>query len=164
MNLREYGDKLFGEDLLEMVKNNPYYAFFILAASLEFVAKCRLKLLGKKKPKGISEQAIYTSAINNLAAFSDYRRFNDPRDVNKNKIYSLIRCGLLHTTMPGKDIVLHSEHNDLDNNIVGCVDFYNDVKNAWEEIKNIPCILSYLECNKGLMIVEDNNYIRSKKK
>ena len=149
MTLEEYGDKLINDDLGKLVESNPYFAFIVLASAIEFIARCRdgnnAKESGKK----------YVETIDCLNSFEKYRKFTIIKGKgHTNKIYTDLRCGLLHTTMPDKGIKLSSGENELQNNVVGCVSLYEDVKKAWAEIKSDPSILQYLQTNKGLVISE----------
>ena len=147
MTLEEYGNKLINEDLEQLVESNPYLAFIVLLAVIEFIARCRKKLKNFHNSKDTKKR--YVEAINNINAFKAYKQLNYQ---DSNKLYTLLRCGLLHSTIPDNGITLSSEENDLPNNIVGCISLYNDVKQAWTEIKQDTSVLSYLQNHKGLVI------------
>ena len=153
MTLEEYGDKLINDDLGKLVESNPYFAFIVLASAIEFIARCNncRESQDIHHAKRISKK-VYLKAINTLKSFKKYRQL---KEKNGNKLYTLLRCGLVHTTMPNKGITLSSEKNELQNNVVGCMSLYEDVKNAWAEIKADPSILQYLQTNNGLVISED---------
>lgn len=154
MTLEQYGDKLINEDLSELVTDNPYFAFIVMSSAIEFIARCRSKLHDFHNKSNSGKR--YVDAINSLNAFAKYRVFNVPQGVGQtNKLYTTIRCGLLHAAMPNRGIILSSEYNDLHNNIVGCLSLYEDIKAAWEEIKTDNQILPYLQNNKGLVISEN---------
>ena len=147
MTLEEYGNKLINDDLGKLVESNPYFAFIVLASAIEFIARCRLQDIHTKE---ISKK-VYLKAINKLKSFKKYRQL---KEKNGNKLYTLLRCGLAHTTMPDKGITLSSGENELQNNVVGCVSLYEDVKKAWAEIKSDATILHYLQTHNGLVISE----------
>ncbi len=154
ITLEKYGNKLINVDLNKLVNDNPYFAFIVLSSTIEFIARCRSKLRDFHNKSNTGKR--YVDTIDNLDAFAKYRVFNVPQGKgHTNKLYTTIRCGLLHSAMPNRGIILSSKHNDLPNNIVGCLSLYEDVKSAWEEIKTDNQIRSYLQNYKGLVISED---------
>ena len=162
MTLEQYGDKLINEDLSKLVNDNPYFAFIVMSSAIEFIARCRRKLHNFHNKSNSGKR--YVDAIDNLNSFAKYRVYNVPQGKgHTNKLYTTIRCGLLHAAMPNRGIILSSEHNDLPKNIVGCLSLYEDVKAAWEEIKKDNQILSYLQSNKGIVISENLPSCRNKK-
>lgn len=162
MTLEQYGDKLINEDLRKLVNDNPYFAFIVISSAIEFIARCRSKLPNFHNKSNSGKR--YVDAIDNLNAFAKYRVFNEAKgNGHTNKLYTSIRCGLLHSAMPNRGIILSSEHNNLRQNIVGCQSLYEDVKAAWKEIKTDNQILSYLQSNKGIVISENlPSYINKK--
>lgn len=154
MTLEQYGDKLINEDLNQLVKDNPYFAFIVMSSAIEFIARCRSKLNNFHSKNNTSKR--YMDAINSLSAFEKYRVFNVTQGKGQtNKLYTAIRCGLLHATMPNKGIILSSKNNDLTNNVIGCISLYEDVKAAWKEIKSDRNISNYLKNNKGIVITRE---------
>ena len=154
MTLEQYGDKLINDDLSKLVNDNPYFAFIVMSSAIEFIARCRSKLHNFHNKNKTGKR--YVDAIDNLNAFAKYRVYNVPQGKgHTNKLYTTIRCGLLHAAMPNRGIILSSERNDLPQNIVGCLSLYEDVKAAWEEIKTDNQIMSYLKRNKGIVISEN---------
>ncbi|MBO7128539.1 MAG: hypothetical protein J6W05_02045 [Prevotella sp.] len=163
MTLEQYGNKLINEDLSKLVNDNPYFAFIVMSSAIEFIARCRDIPENFHDDKYGSRQG-YVDAIDNLNAFAKYRIFNVPKGKgHTNKLYTTLRCGLLHAAMPNYGIILSSEHNDLPNNIVGCLSLYEDVKAAWEEIKTDNLILPNLQSNKGIVISENLSSCINKK-
>lgn len=162
MTLEQYGNKLINEDLSKLVNDNPYFAFIVMSSAIEFIARCRGKLQDFHNKSNTGKR--YVDTIDNLDAFAKYRVFNVPQgNGHTNKLYTTIRCGLLHSAMPNRGIILSSEYNNLPQNIVGCLSLYEDVKAAWEEIKTDNQILSYLQSNKGIVISEKLPSCRNKK-
>ena len=159
MTLKEFGDK-FINDVNPIVDTNPYLAFFIMSAALEFISRCKACLPNFHKKDGSSDR--YVKAINNIKALKPYRIFNRQtiyktkngkyKKKNTNDLYSVIRCGLLHAGMPNEGLTLSSELNELENKVVGCKSLYADIRNAWQELKSNTKVLSYLESTNALTI------------
>lgn len=101
---------------------------------------------------------MFVFAIDNINALSSYRIFNYNTGGNRhsNKLYKALRCGLLHAAMPDVDIVLSSNTNELGRNTVGCKSLYDDIKNAWEEIKGIADVEEYLNKTKAIVISQQH--------
>ncbi len=146
--IEEVGDSLFCNELEDLVKKNPFMAFVIMSAILEFIAKCN------KKPvdffsSGHSQIDCY-EAINNINALNKYSIFNKTtkdskgKDKNNNDLYEKLRCGMLHSFFPKGGIILSSSTNDLSKKIVGAHEFYCDLQKAWNEIKNDSDTRSYI--------------------
>lgn len=155
MTLEQYVNKLINEDLSKLVNDNPYFVFIVMSSAIDYIARCRDIPEDFHDDKYGSIQG-YVDAIENLNAFAKYRFFNVQKGKgHTNILYTTLRRGLLHATMPNYGIILSSEQNDLPNNIVGCLSIYEDVKAAWEEIKTDNLILPNLQSNKGLVISED---------
>ena len=162
MTLKEFGDN-FINDIEPIVETNPYLAFFIMSAALEFISRCKACLPDFHKKDGSSDR--YVNAINNIKALKPYRIFNKKvryrakngkyKKKNTNDLYSVIRCGLLHAGMPNEGLTLSSDLNELGKRIVGCKSLYADIKNAWQEIKSNTNILNYLENTKALTISKE---------
>lgn len=146
MTLKELGDNIILNDLNLIVSSNPYLAFFIMAGTLEFIARCKCQL--EDFQDGSHTKGRFVEAINNIDALAAYRVLNfKDNDKDNNLLYNSIRCGLLHAGIPDKGIILSAEKNDLEKKVVGCKDLYEDIKKAWAEIKNDPKIDSYISTN-----------------
>lgn len=160
MPLKDYGDKLIYEYIEPLIESNPYLSFMVLSASIEFIGKCRKKKSNPHANKNGENMFVY--AIDNINALSPYRIFNYNTGGNKhsNKLYKALRCGLLHAAMPDVGIVLSSNINELGRNTIGCKSLYDDIKNAWEEIKGIQEVKEYLNNTKAIVIsIEHPNEI-----
>lgn len=155
MSLKEFGDKLINEYIEPLVISNPYLAFMVLSASIEFIGKCRHRL---KKPhmNGTKVQNnMFVDAIDNINALSPYRAFDYKTSKgHSNKLYTSLRCGLLHAAMPNVGIILSSEENEIERNVVGCKSLYSDIKSAWIEINNDAQIVRYLKETKAMVITQ----------
>lgn len=63
MTLKEFGDK-FINDVNPIVDTNPYLAFFIMSAALEFISRCKACLPNFHKKDGSSDR--YVKDRNNM--------------------------------------------------------------------------------------------------
>ncbi len=155
MSLLEFGDNLFCDDLRNIVHNHPYLSFVLLSATLEYIGKC----LSSDKDifkQGQSEKNCY-NAINSILALSKYKKFNRCKangKKNTNLLYTELRCGMVHSLVPKTGVILSDNKNELEKNVVGCKDLYEDLCNAWKEIKGNEAICSFLTGTKCLRISE----------
>lgn len=153
MNLKELGDSLFCEQLNDIVDKSPYLSFIILSAILEFMGNCYLRGQGPKD----STRKIFFNLINNTEALKAYKVLNFKNDKNEdnNYLYKYLRCGMLHEVLPKEDIVLCPDRNDLSNSgkTVGAKNLYEDMKKAWEELKLLPDVSSYIESTEALKVI-----------
>ena len=152
MSLKEFGDMFINDWIDPLIESNPYLSFMVLSASIEFIGKCRKKIKDPHANKIGDNMFVY--AIDSINALSSYRKFNYSTGGNKhsNKLYKALRCGLLHAAMPDVGVVLSSDYNELGRNTVGSKSLYDDIKNAWEEIKGIPDVEEYLNKTKAIVI------------
>ena len=151
MSIEQYGNKLINEDLAPLVDSNSYLAFFVLSAAIEFITRCRLRNLHYEKNTAVK----YVSTIDCVEAFRPYSKFKYKKgQYYTNYLYTAMRCGLLHTGLPNKGIILSSNYNELDKNVIGCRSLYEDIKKAWEEIKKDPQVISFIRNNKAIVISE----------
>ena len=74
MTQKQLGDKIILEDLLPLVSSSPYLAFFIMAGTLEFIARCRCKLEDFHNSENTRTRVL--EAINNIDALSAYQSLN----------------------------------------------------------------------------------------
>lgn len=153
MSLKEFGDKLINEYIEPLVISNPYLAFMVLSASVEFIGKCRHRL--KNPHNNGTKKNMFVDAIDNINALSPYRVFNYKTSIgHSNKLYTALRCGLLHAAMPNVGIILSSEENEIERNVVGCKSLYSDIKSAWIEINKDAQIVRYLKETKAMVITQ----------
>lgn len=155
MSLKEFGDKFINEYIEPLVISNPYLAFMVLSASIEFIGKCRHRLKNPHMNGPMVQKNMFVDAIDNINALSPYRAFNYKTSKgHSNKLYTALRCGLLHAAMPNVGIILSSEENEIERNVVGCKSLYLDIKSAWIEIKNDAQIVRYLKETKAMVITQ----------
>lgn len=109
MTLEQYVNKLINEDLSKLVNDNPYFVFIVMSSAIDYIARCRDIPENFHDDKYGSIQG-YVDAIENLNAFAKYRIFNVLKGKgHTNILYTTLRCGLLHATMPNYGIILSSE-------------------------------------------------------
>ena len=144
VNIRKLGDSLFSTELEELVNNQPYMAFVNLSAILEFIARCKYYKLFDEVSGKIGDMCY--DAINNIKALEKYKELNYPNGEKKeaNHLYKSIRCGMLHSLLPKKEIKLNDDNNDLNNMVVGAKELYHDLKEAWEEVKKESELLTIM--------------------
>ena len=121
-------DQFVFSDTKTILSSNPYQAFALLSIGLEMLGRCFCRGPWAKSPG--SEIDFYT-AIQNCPELQKYQVFNIIKATKKstkntNVLYSMLRCGMVHSLMPDKVLVLVPDNNDLPNNIIGCDELYND--------------------------------------
>lgn len=148
------------ENLIEMIiseaerlqrEDKPYIAFILLTLVIEIFGKC-LDQVNNWNEAGHSQKQ-FCNAIDNLQSLQAYKKFDNK---NNNDLYRVIRCGLHHSGFPTNTTVrLSSQHSDLNNNIIGCADFCDDVKNAFTELKQI----NNQKLSDSIMTIDDNTHV-----
>lgn len=121
--LREFIDNLL-EDTKSVVDSKPYLAFMILSVVIEQLGLCKN---GLTLVNG-THADTYNMALKSSASLEKYMNALP-------NMYKELRCGMLHVGMPQEGLKLCRNQNDLDNNVIGCHDLYDDVQSAWEDIK-----------------------------
>lgn len=141
ISLQDFIDKFIIGDLKPIVESQPYLAFVLLSATIEFLGKC-LSNTNDWQKTGESE-FNFCNAIQTYPSFDKYKvKFGESTTlknhnmVYKNKLYKELRCAMVHALQPTSEIVLRGERNDLENNIVGCRELYEDVIAACEFVKS----------------------------
>lgn len=160
-NLVQVGDSFFKDAAIkELIEKNPYVSFIVLSALLEFLGKCN-KLPRDFVTENESSRDCY-DVINNLEALKEYRVLNykvthkKGKEIDKNYLYSGLRCGMLHAMLPAEDIILTPEENDTQNKKIGAKILYEDFCKAWSELKEKEDILQEMEKTTVLKIVESS--------
>lgn len=157
MNLKDIGNSFFCDQLEKFVSESPYLAFVLLSSLLEFMGNCYQKSQGSKN----TTREIFFNLINNNEALKEYRRFNykvkDQKsgiDIDNNYLYKYLRCGMLHELLPKEDIVLCPDRNDLSQKVIGAKNLYEDMKRAWDELKSLSDVSSYMESTDVLIVFD----------
>jgi hypothetical protein len=109
----------------------PYISFGIMAVGIEFLGKC----LNSSEDWHKSNKNDIENAINTLDSLKKYRPY-----LKSHKLADSLRNGMLHSFVPKPNISLSSkeqaqnlyERNGILN--LKCEDFYQDFKNACEEV------------------------------
>lgn len=140
MTTKDFIDTVFIHQLGEIVVSHPYIAFMIMGTGIELLGKCMYA--DSFNEEGVSRRR-FEEAINGLNSFSRYKGL-----IGRNSSYDLygsLRCGLAHAAVPKYPITLSSkeemthlhEHANGTRINLRCEDFYNDFKEAWEELKGM---------------------------
>ncbi len=158
INVKELGDSFFNKDFENFIDKQPYMAFVVLSALLEFIGKvyCHITL---NQNTNISGDICYR-AINNILSINKYMVFNDKKETKDGKkdintLFTWLRCGMLHSLIPDGTLVLTDKENSLEKKVVGSKELYQDLKNAWEEIKKNP---EFKECLEVEALAINNSY------
>jgi hypothetical protein len=162
MNLKEIGDSFFCYQLKEFVESNPYLAFVLLSAILEYMGNCNRMGQGSKD----ETRTIFYDLINNVEAFRDYRQLNyqinivDKKNgtqkiIDNNYLYKYLRCGMLHEMIPKKEIVLCPDRNNLSQKVIGAKNLYEDMEKAWDELKSSSEVSKYMESTDALTVFDE---------
>ena len=142
ISLQNFINQFIIDDIKPIVENHAYLAFVLLSAAIEFLGKC-LSNADDWQTLGESEYD-FCNAIQTCPSLNKYKvKFGESttvkghNNVYKNKLYKELRCAMVHALQPNSDIVLGRERNDLENNIIGCRELYEDVVKACEHIKSM---------------------------
>ena len=158
MNLKEIGDSFFCNQLKEFVESNPYFAFVLLSAILEYMGNCNRMGQGSKD----ETRTIFYDLINNVESLRDYRLLNyqtkksgTEKVIDNNYLYKYLRCGMLHEVIPKKEIVLCPDRNNLSQKVIGAKNLYEDMEKAWDELKSSPEVSKYMESTDALTVFDE---------
>ena len=112
------------DDMQDIVEQHPYHAFALLSICIEVIGKSinNDKDWQHFEPKGKD----FNEALNLCPTLQKYQNVKD--------LYSILRCGMNHAFLPKEGIKLAPDNNDLANNIIGCKELYDDIKDAWNGI------------------------------
>jgi len=140
VTVKEYIEKL-PKDIEPFVKNQPYFAFFIIASGIEFLGKCINNESDWQKEQMSRDD--FEGVIKELDSFSNYRRYLKKKKRCKIDLYSSLRCGLLHAMLPKSDVLLMRGHEPIgikNNKLILSIEtMYNDFCNACGEILSSKC-------------------------
>ena len=112
------------DEMQDIVERHPYHAFALLSILIEVIGKSINNDDDWQhfEPKGKDFNAALTSCL----ALQKYQ--------NIKGLYGILRCGMNHAFLPKEGIKLAPDNNDLVNNIIGCKELYDDIKDAWDSI------------------------------
>ena len=151
MSMQQHIQSLI-DDMEDIVNNHPYHAFALLAIVIEVLGKCFNKS-DDWYERGNSGND-FCSAINLLYGLEKYRKYSEDKEYNR--LYDVLRNGMLHTFLPKESITLSPNESDLSNNIIGCKELYQDIKNAWKEINEGSIHISK-DLSKPVINITDEN-------
>lgn len=121
LTLKETIDEVIN-DLGCIVKHYPYIAFLPLSALVELFGNIISNencLLQKKSKR------YFNKALAECDTLKKYRKIA--------KLYKGLRCCMVHRFQ--SDVKLAPDSNNFKDRVIGCKDFYSDIKSAWENIK-----------------------------
>lgn len=128
-----YGIKVEGQ---EKPKKYPYMAFSMIGIGIEFLGKVLAHRVDWHQEGHSSEDFNY--AIMTLNALRSYRPFAKKSDVTPAiYLYSILRCGLAHASLPGNDLrISDNETEKLTGSPItlNVVTLYENFKAACEEV------------------------------
>lgn len=137
MNFGQLIEHLLSEAEELRKKDRAYIAFIILTLVIEMLGKCLDPANDWNDPNNSATQ--FRNALHELSDLNKYEKYNYHQDENNhdgNYFYSVVRCGLHHSgILAGTSLMLSSQDNDLNNNIIGCTELCRDVRNALVELK-----------------------------
>lgn len=128
--IERFMDKIVFSDTEKIKKDYPYHAFPIIAIGIEIIG--RLACDEEFDKSGVSGELFY-KAIQTCPSLGAYKKYN--ADKNINLLYKGLRCSMLHSFIPD-GFRLAPGKNDFSKDEIGCEELYNDVRKAWEYIRN----------------------------
>lgn len=160
-SLLDIGNGFFENNEVEQfITNNPYMGFVLMSAMIEFLGKCCLQQNTFSDSRHSEED--FLRAITDISPLQKYKKWDfkvkspkaktQTKEKTTNKLYTELRCGMLHSLLPKGGISLAPKSTDLDKNIVGAVDLYNDLKDAWAELRQRQPVGGFLETTPSIVV------------
>lgn len=136
INLHGFIDKFIVNGIKPIVDEQPYLAFILLSSTIEFLGKCLSKTTDWQK-SGESERD-FSNAIRTFASLKKYHKAYDSHNgEQRSRLYTELRCAMVHALQPRPGIILGKDRNDLANKTIGCRELFEDVVAACEEVKTM---------------------------
>lgn len=134
---KEFIEQIFIVQLEEIVSkhHHHYIAFMVMSAGIDFLGKCMDTKSKDWNKSSLGPSKLFDKAVNELNALSKYRQY-----LKTHRLYNSLRCGLLHSASPKREITLSSGNEMPHMTIHGtrlnlkCEDFFVDFKFACEEV------------------------------
>ena len=123
MTAREHFTEILN-GMEDIVNNHPYHAFALNAIFIEVLGKC---LSSTDWQQGGASSTDFKNALKKYPSLQKYQSIFD--------LYSILRCGLVHALLLKPGAILAPDKNDLLNCTIGCKDLYQDICQAWEDLK-----------------------------
>ncbi len=143
MTAREHFTEILN-GMENIVNNHPYHGFALLAIFVEVLGKC---LSGNDWQHRNHSKTDFNKALTDYSSLQKYKVIPD--------LYHILRCGIAHALLVKPGVILVPDKNDLPNNIIGCRDFYNDICQAWEDLKSNK-LTALKDLDKEVMQVQDD--------
>jgi hypothetical protein len=121
----------------EIHLNHPYISFATMAIGIEFLGKCLNNLEDWNAPG--RSKVDFELAVNSLEALTPYRPY-----LTSHNLWDSLRNGFLHSFVPKNTITLSSKDEadhfqQISPTIINlkCENFYEDFKNACQEVHSM---------------------------
>lgn len=156
---KEFIEQVLIREIGELHEDHPYIAFAIMAIGIEFLGKCLNEFDDWNESR--RSRKDFELAIDELDSFKNYRPL-----LSSHNLWDSLRNGFAHSFVPKKTLSLSSKdeamhfstiyHNKIN---LKCEDFYNDFRNACEEVINMVAFQNN-KMNKSLLeIPSSDDYI-----
>lgn len=124
MTAREHFTEILN-GMEDIVNNHPYHAFALLAIMIEVLGKC---LSSRDWQHSGESTTDFNSALDKFHSLQKYK--------NVSNLFSTLRCGMVHALLIKQGVALVPDKNDLLNSTIGCKELYQDICQAWEDLKS----------------------------
>jgi len=147
MTQKEFINHVLINEIGDVVDHHKWLSFILICSGIEFLGGCIDKEVKKINTGGRSEKR-FNDAIEKLFPIKYHPFIKKPFN-----LYSELRCGMNHVSIPGMKLALSetkSNHQNLsqwgDRIIIVAEDFYGDFKNA---------------CNTVTLMIENGQVIET---
>ena len=133
VSVKEFIENYYIKDLEGLINNHPFTAFLVISCGIEFLGKCL-------SSNDWFDRGHSTDDFNNaLKVFDSLNKYsslglefnkNDGEDIS---LYSRIRCGIVHSSVPKIGLSITEGKNNLPNEI-GLKDLSKDFINACKSL------------------------------
>lgn len=134
MKPKEFIQQVLIEEIGEILKNHPFIAFSLMAIGIEFLGKCLNEF--ENWDKSGRSKDDFELAVKSLNSLESYRTL-----LTTHKLWDSLRNGFTHSFVPKGTLTLSSKNQaphftKITETTINlrCEDFYNDFKNACEEV------------------------------
>lgn len=128
----------------DIVNKHPFHAFALLSIMIEVLGKC---LSPKDWQQGGNSQTDFNQALAKYPSLQKYRGISN--------LYSILRCGMAHALLLKSGVILVPDKNDILNSTIGGKDLYQDICQAWKDVKS-GIVISQKDLDANVMSVNGN--------
>jgi len=159
MTPKEFIQQVLITETGQIHTNHPYISFAIMAIGIEFLGKCLNDCEDWNEPR--RSKIDFELAVNTLPSLTTYRPL-----LSSHNLWDSLRNGFAHSFVPKNTLSLSS--NDETSHLtqitatkinLKCEDFYNDFKNACNEVLAMTTFPSNKMSNPFLSVPSDNDNI-----